>query len=193
MKQILNVDSTSDLTIISQRCNHFIQESNQHPLLKNLSIQYKDIHRVKARKRNLKNEFTESFNQAFDKISDLAQRAIFANGRNSFTVDKDPNFEPFYIFPLNGYKYMYSTEVEHSSLDYKQVFEVMFEQFGEDKGKTIITDILKFAYKQDCLAEGIEKGSEIILYNIPYYYSVRATSVPNYTQLLSNLSDFRYA
>ena len=175
---------------INQVCSIFVEESKGLPLLKNLSTKYFDIQKVKVRKKNSSNTFVNTFNEAFEEeLDNLHQRAVFANGLDSFEP-ADPiseGLEPFYIFPINGYRFMYSSEVENSNQDYKKVFDSMFEQFGDERGKDVVTDLLKFTYCHENLYEGIEKGSEIIIYNIPYFYAIRATS-DNYTELLTTIT-----
>ena len=175
---------------INQVCSIFVEESKGLPLLKNLSTKYLDIQKVKVRKKNSSNTFVNTFNEAFEEeLDNLHQRAVFANGLDSFEP-ADPiseGLEPFYIFPINGYRFMYSSEVENSNQDYKKVFDSMFEQFGDERGKDVVTDLLKFTYCHENLYEGIEKGSEIIIYNIPYFYAIRATS-DNYTELLTTIT-----
>jgi hypothetical protein len=132
--------------------------------------------------------FIETFNEAFEEkfnVSNLHQRAIFANGAKSFVTNEGA--EPFYVFPKNGYNFMYSPEVTNSNVEYKHTFEDLFEQFGEDNDNvaTIIADLLQYTYTSTELSEGVTAGAEIILYNIPFYYAVKQSSVENYQSLLS--------
>ena len=78
---------------------------------------------------------------------------------------------------------MYSKIVEDSFDAYTQVFESLIDQFGPKVGNKMLTDVLKFSYTDDKLAEGIASGSEIVLYNIPFYYAVRVSSIPSYHSL----------
>lgn len=166
-----------------------MDESYGEPLFKNLPSQYGHIHKVKARKRNISGQFAATFNEAFeDYEDDLCQKAIFANGLSSFSPSIGEGLEPFYVFPIDGYNFLYSSEVECSTQDHQHVFDIMFEQFGSEKGRDIVMEVLKFAYKQTNLREGIERGSEIILFNIPYYYAVRA-SLHEYSTLLTLVSN----
>ena len=129
---------------------------------------------------------SETFNNAFkSKLYKIRQRAIFANGEvSSHNIVEDAQ-DSFYIFPVDGYKFIYSKEVENSTEDYKQVIESVFGQFGEQKGKEVVTDLLRFSYTSKHLAEGILSGSEIVVYGIPFYYAVRSSSVDNYSDMLT--------
>jgi len=145
---------------------------------------------VKVRKRKADDSFTEAFNEAFvEEHFELRQRAIFANGSLSFQTSIDPLQEAFYIFPVDGYKYMYSKEVEHSGSEYRDVFEAVFAQLGDTKTNDVLTDLLRFSYTSNNLVEGIDHGAEIILYGIPYYYAVRSATYNSYNDLLSAITE----
>lgn len=191
---LTNEDTRQELILIADRCCHFIDESDGFPLLKNLPVSYGDFHKVKVRQRKGDDNLSETFNEAFeDEHYNLRQRAVFANGPVSFEPcdPEQDQLEPFFIFPVNNYRFMYSKEVENSGTDYKQVFDVLYEHFGTDKGNEVATDLLKFAYTQSNLAEGIESGAEIILYNIPFFYAIRTSTIDDYNELLSALEDFK--
>ena len=70
--------------------------------------------------------------------------------------------------------------------DYKQVFETIVEQCG-DESLDMVTDLLKFTYTHENLAEGLQNGCEVIIYNIPFYYALRASLVEEYDDLLTSL------
>lgn len=188
ISHLINQPVRPDLRVIAQQCSSFINESHGHPVFKMLSSEYSDVQRVKARKKNTKTDFTETFNEAFSShVNGLCQRAVYTYGES--TVERVcEGDDPFYVFPIDGYKYLYSTEVESSSADYRQVFDMMFEQFGPEKGREVIADLIKFSYTSTNLVEGIENGAEIIFYNIPYYYAVRVSSAPDYDNLLTLIS-----
>jgi hypothetical protein len=178
-----------EIQLLKNSCAQFIKESNGQPLFKNLSVSYNNFDKIKVRKRKGESgDFTETFNEAFEtQHPGLRQRAIFANGRTTFSPLFDGVVEPFYIFPTNGYKFMYSREVENSGQEYKQVFDTLFEQFGEEKGNEVLTDLLKFTYTSINLNEGISSGSEIIIYGIPFFYAIKANSADNYAELISSI------
>lgn len=178
-----------ELHLLRECCQQFIRESNGFPLIKNLSTNYNDVHKIKVRQRKSSNKFAQTFNNAFESYHyNLRQRAIFANGLSSFNQSTLISEEPFYIFPIDGYNYMYSKEVEQSDSEYKAVFESIFEQFGSEHGEEVLSELLRFTYTSTNLEEGIERGSEIILYNIPFYYAVRASSYKNYATLWTSIT-----
>lgn len=188
--------TNEEFRLISERCSQFLEDAGSLPLLKNLPQEYNDFHKVKVRKRKKLKEDTEgfahTFNGAFEaELHSLRERAVFANGPASFEPADMPSLDPFYIFPIDGYRFMYSKEVENSSQDYKTVFDAIFEEFGTERGNEVLVELLKFSYTSTNLHEGIEQGSEIIIYNIPYFYAIRTTSVEDYSVLLTNIKDLK--
>lgn len=176
-------NSINDLTTLVSQCSQFIEEAGDQSLLKSLSNQYDDVHKVKVRKRKTQT-FDNTFNEAFNFHYELRQRSVFANGQSSF-VSEGIQTDTFYVFPIDGYKFMYCNEVQNSTVEYQQVFDSIVDGFGQSKGNEVITEMLKFTYIHDNLNEGISNGSELIFYNIPYYYAVRANM--EYDSLLTTL------
>jgi hypothetical protein len=191
------LEPSYDLYQISQHernllnsCDQFIAESRGCPLIKNLSANYNDFAKVKVRFHSRHDVFIETFNNAFEDIgnvSNLHQRAIFANGEKSFRP-KD-NAEPYYIFPITGYKFMYNKNVANSNTEFKHTFDELLEQFdgGDNTAVDIVTQLLQYTYVSQDLHEGIVSGSEVVLYNIPFYYAIKQKSVGDYDSLLSSI------
>lgn len=177
-----------DLQPIQSNCSQFIAESASLPIVKYLPQTYNNVQKVKVRKHKRTNSFSSSFNDAFEnEVNDLRERSIFVNGISSLKESNDVTMEKFYIFPINGYKFLYSKEVENSTDNYKQVFEAIFDQLGEQSGKEVFTDLLRFTYVSEDLSNGILSGAEIIIYGIPYYYAIRENYIDDYEELLTIL------
>jgi len=167
VKDLMHTHQIDDIEIIKHRCSQFIEEADGNPIIKNLPQTYENFQKVKVRKRKQKNDFSNAFNGAFaDEMQDLRERAVFVNGY----VNIVESLDPFYVFPVNGYQFMYSREVENSSENYKQVFESIFKVWDESAATDVVNDLLRFTYISEDLSSGIQSGAEIILYNIPYYY-----------------------
>ena len=166
---------------IEKECSVFLKEAQGQPVLKNLPSKYENFHKVKLRQRKKKGEFYKTFNEVFDDVPNLRQRSITVNGEATFCTESG-EIEPFFIFPIDGYKFMYSLEVTNSKQDYKDAFEKIVETFQDTE---IVEDLLKYTYTSKNLIEGIVHGSEIIIYNIPYCYAVRANT--DYTTFLEQL------
>jgi hypothetical protein len=80
-------------------------------------------------------------------------------------------------------------EISQSNIEYKQVFDALFEQFGNDKGQAVavISDLLKYNYIKENLHEGLATDAEIVLYGIPHYYAVKCALVNDYAELYNAL------
>lgn len=110
----------------------------------------------------------ERFNRAFDEHHpQLQQRAVLATGVFSENTD-------VYVFPIDGYKFMYNPEIVDSATQYQQIFDSIAEGVDGDPDD-VIADMLKFNYHHTNIVEGIRAGSEIVLYNIPYFYAVQCS------------------
>lgn len=177
------------ISLIAERCSDYINESDGLPLYKSLSSTYNNFHKVKVRKRKDNADFTEIFNETFeDELHQLRERSVFASG-SSEQLPIAENEQAFYIFPIDGYRFMYSKEVRNSTHDYQTAFDAFFEEFGSEQGSEMMSELFKFTYSSKNLSEGIEQGSEIILYNIPYFYAIKTSSVEQYDDLLTSIAD----
>lgn len=166
------------LPTIKEECGLFLVESAGKPIIKALPRTLDGYRRVKVRKKKVKDEFIESFNESFFmEYTDIRNRAVFVNGRQ--VEDKDN--ELFYIFPVDGYSFMYNKEVFDSSDAYKKSFHTLIESFGEREGIEIFKDMLQYSYKYNDLPNAIDSGCEIIIYDISHYYAIRKTLIDNYT------------
>lgn len=177
-------DLDLELRTLKAQCSEFLKESQGLPVYKLLPTVYSDFQKVKVRKHKRDNDFISTFNEAFqDEVRDLRQRAVFASGE---FPDAEAGKASCYIFPKNGYKYMYCTEVTHSTSDYKTVFESIFQNV--DTPEEVIHDLLKFSYARENLFEGIQSRAELIFYHIPYYYAIKTESY-DYEDLLTDIAE----
>lgn len=171
------------LPTIKKECSQFLEESNNKPLLKNLSVNNDGFKKIKVRKKKTKDIFTESFNIAFPTHKDIFQRSIFANGERGFVESAIHETEPFYIFPINGYKFLYNVEVHASSIEYKELLEKFTQKVTEQSTIDIFSKIIRTNYINTNLENGILSGAEIIIYGIPYFYAIRKSLVDEYMGL----------
>lgn len=175
------------LETVKNECSQFLIESQGLPVFKLLPKRYSDYQKVKVRKIKKSNFFDGIFNSAFsDEISDIRQRSLFVSGDVIPSTNTD---DCFFVFPVDGYKYIYCAEVQESTDDYKRVFDSIFE--NTDNPEDIIQDLLKFSYKREELDVGIAKGAEIIFYNTPCYYALRTSYFKHYDHLIQELNWFR--
>lgn len=177
------------LCLVKQECSQFLSEQIEVPLYKALPNHYDMCCKVKARKQKKSDTLSEIFNKAFEsKHYNIRQRAIITYSTPPVLYDSS---ELFYIFPIDGYKFMYSKEVTNSTRSYKQVIDVLFDRFDNDNDAiNIITDLLKFSYSTVLLKEGIDARAEIIFYGIPYYYAIRTDLFPNYAELIVQINNY---
>lgn len=178
-------EQPTDFSIVQSDCSDFIHESNYHLVYRALPRSYNDIHRVKVRQQKHTDVVTRVFNEAFRETPNIRQRSIISQSTPPIPTI---NTEPYYIFPVNGYKYMYSKEVKDSSADYQQLIHTMFEHLSsEEAAAKILSDVVKYSYNTTNLLEGIRTGAEIIFYNIPFYYAIKCAAYPNTKTLISYL------
>lgn len=183
LKELLRTSTYDELHEIKQFCSVYIMESNCMPTYKLLPTTYNDIHRVKVRVQNKDGMLATVYNKAFESETfNISGRAIITS--SDLPTPHNPNVEPFYVFPINEYKFLYSKEVKDSSRSTQETINTIFEQFPTDDGLDLMVDVLQYTYVRTNLVEGISSKSEIIFYNIPAYYAVRCSTYPNYQQLL---------
>lgn len=176
--KLLNVIDfgSEDFKRISLDCQQFIEESQGQPLVKWCSSSYPDVHRVKVRKRKKRDNFDEVFNQAFDaEYPSVRNRSIIVNDDK-----KNESDEPFFVFPSDGYKFLYAPNIGHSKRQYGATLEGMRSSLKDDESSlSMLRDILQYSYRQDNLKFAILEKVEIIIYNIPYFYVVRGVTPYN--------------
>lgn len=174
-----------EVQAIKAECSQFLQESAGSPLLKSLPAAYFNFHKVKVRLQKRRDQVSDVFERAFGhEFVNLRQRAVFAYPTIP-TVTEGTDL--FYVFPINGYKYLYSKEVNNSSVDYHHVIDTLVEQFDDpSQASEIVTDLLKYSYVSTNLQEGISSDSEIIMYGIPYYYAIRRSACRDYGAVFTN-------
>lgn len=166
-----------DLLFVSLGCQDFLRESNGIPLIKNLPSTYGDFKKVKARYKS-SNDVGNIINEAFDCC--IFERAVFCNGPISFNPILDErvsNFDIYYVFPPDGYQYLHNptianlTEVElPTTLDQSSLIE-----------------LFKLGYSNQNLQEALLSEGQVIIYNIPHFYCVKA-SIVEYDDLYQQLT-----
>ena len=176
-------NTSNPYSCIKTECGGFLTEAASFPFFRLLPKTYDNIHKVKIRLQKKQNAFTETFNETF-KFANLRQRAIFTT---SHILEETETTEPFYVFPIDGYKFLYSKEVRNSNTDFKNAFDVILDSFNtENEATGLVKDLLRYTYVSDNLNEAVEHEAEVIFYNIPFYYAVRSNSI-SYEDLLTSV------
>ncbi len=166
------------LPTIQEECGLFLVESAGKPLIKSLPRSSDGYRRIKVRKKKHKDDFVSSFNETFFmEYNDIRNRAVFVNGNQI----EDAEHEQFYIFPVDGYSFMYNPNVSDSSEEYKRAFHKLIESVGEEEGTEMFKDMLQYSYSYNNLPSAIDYGCEIIIYDISHYFAIRKTLIDNYT------------
>lgn len=175
VRDILEHDSFNDTVkqALRTNCSIFLRESQGLPIFRQLPSSYADFHRVKVRLQKRKDGVSDVFERAFGQdYTNLRQRAVFTSASVPLVTE---HTEPFYVFPTDGYRFLYSKEVTNSNSDYRNVIDKLVLELGDlNEATDIVTDLLKYTYSTRGLHEGISSGAEVIFYGIPYYYAVRA-------------------
>jgi len=160
--------------IIQKKCEQFIRESKGVPLLKNLPSWYEDTKKVKVRHKSNIPIIGTLLNKAFN--HKIYQRAVFANGPQSFKPilnERVADFDIFYVLPPNGYSFLYNEMYSESAIDKLQDVE---ESLG--------TELVRFNFRHNELHRGLTGNAQILLYDIPYFYCVRASLI-DYNELIT--------
>ena len=161
---------------IENECSEFLAASEGHYIIKNLPIRHQGFAKVKVRLGKSRTDFSKSFNKAFeDTRHGLHESAIFGYTDVSL-ISETSSLESFYIFPINGFKFIYNPEVEDSSEDYTNI----------GMSGDFITDLLQLSYRTGSLDEAMKSKCEIIFYGIPYYYALRKSIVSDYMEFFSS-------
>jgi hypothetical protein len=173
------------ITIIRD-CSEFLKQSNGKPLVKFLPKEGPDQRKIKVRKRKTDSKFDKVFNTVFSQHPDLRQRAVFCSGASGLREeDAEADLEPFYVFPPDGFKYIYSPNVYRSSIQYQDTLDRFLDVMGENAAIETFKEVLKYDYIGSNLIDGIGQGCEIIVYNVPYFFAIRTSSVNKYSTLFS--------
>ena len=173
----------NEIDSIRQYCKTYIAESSGLPLYRSLTRVGNDIRRIKVRHRkapdsNLESCFQGAIGQEYP---NLLGRTVFAYPT---PIADSLNYESFYVFAPDGFRYLYNTAIRDSLAEYSFLFDRLTEHFDEiGEAKSAIMDSIDLGYTQDNLVAGISCGAEILLYDISHYYAVRS-SLFDYQDLL---------
>lgn len=171
-----------EVDTIKRECSLFLHEAKGQPLMKQLPSTSFNFQKVKVRLQKRRDQVSDVFEQAFgEQFPKLRQRAVYAYPR---VLAETPGHDLFYVFPINGYKYLYNKEVQNSSTDYQPVLETLLQQLDTQEASEIASELLKYSYVNHTLSEAFASGAEVIFYSIPYYYAVRASACGSYESLL---------
>lgn len=170
---------------ISSECSQYLAESDGLPLMKVLSSSYAIHQKIKVRYRhdNIK-ILDEAFKQQCKNIS---QRAVF-----TYTASPDhiaETDEPYYVFPTNGYRYVYDAGQFGTSKDYQIMVTALLERLeNQTQAYDIVADLLRYNCCSTQLRNGVSAGANIIIYSVPHYFAIKQSAYPNYAGLYTQLT-----
>lgn len=170
---------------ISEECSEFLTLSKGQPLTRFLKKEGNGLRRIKVRWKKSKlweSEFIHTFNSSFPQYKDILHRSVLAS-KNPDVSEMNEDEEPFFIFPINNFKFCYNPNITNITKTYEKLYENLNDFFSEES-VNIFHDLIRTGYVFSELDEGIEKNSQVIIYNIPYYYALRASLVPDYRDII---------
>lgn len=181
VEHLFNSRQDDQYDILRTECSQFISETDALPVYRSLSSSYADLQRVKVRHHKKPSQLTTAFNKAFvNETHNIIPRGVFTQ---SVLTESNLAHEPFYVFPINGYNFLYSKGVQNSNVDLNHAMSVLAENAID--AVEVASDLIRYTYTNKNLVEGINAGSEIIFYNIPYFYAVRVSAVSDYHSLIN--------
>lgn len=162
---------------IKGECSEFINNCGGFPMYKNLPSSREGFIRVKARHRKIPDHaFSDAFNTAFkNQTNNLLSKSIFCNSKEALPSDH----EKYYIFPINGYRILYSQNEKNSSATYQKALMEILDIVAEKQAISLLTTILSDDYTDDKLENALSQDREIIIYNIPYFFAIKCSLFPN--------------
>jgi len=182
LDDLLNENKKSPMYgTIMRECSQFFEQSTGLTMLKKQHTKYTDFKKVKVRFNN-KSQSSKKISQAFnEKTNNLIHKAIVCNHPSSI-LDVDGHLS--YVLPINGYKFIYNVEVSNSKKELNNSSNSLYSTIKNDElSDSILSDLVKYTYVDYDLHEGLKANAEIIIYNIPYYYTVSITAI-QYDKLL---------
>lgn len=154
-KYFFDIEAEPVLEQIDVHCSHYL--TSQVSLYKQLPVGTADAQRVKLRHRR-GDEFSETFNQCFD-FSRLYERSLTCY--TTMNRELQEGHEWFVVFPTNGFKYFYSPACESIS-DLRDIDPKLLPQ------------VVNLSFLSEQLQSHTYLDPEVILFNIPSYYVVKA-------------------
>lgn len=172
---------------IKTECSDFIRDSCGIPMYKMLPSNKDAFIKVKARHKKPKNlPLADAFNSAFaDVYPNIYYRSIFCNTNED---DNLPLYEKYYVFPINGFKFLYCNSVKNKTHAYKSAMLGVLDIMVENEAISLLSTVLADDYVDKDLHLALEKETEIIIYNIPYFYAIKCSilaSIEDYKLIIS--------
>jgi hypothetical protein len=178
---------------LSEECSEFIKESFPYPLLKTLPVTKDGFIKLKIRhkknKKYLSSKTFNIFNSALEKYhTNITFKALYGYPIEAVETlsESESTRELFYIFPTNGYKYIYNPNVKSSFAAYNDALS----KLQGNNLETAFKEILQESYVDKDLKNAMISGSEVIFFNISHYYAIRKSLIESSYEEFINLNGY---
>lgn len=167
---------------IIKECSEFLESSNGRPIFRMLPTAGEGFRKIKIRKKTRHNkEFERYFDMAFrEQYKDLRLRSMIAQTKPLTSVSS--GMEEFYIFPPNGFQVMFNKQVE-SYVEYIDSLQDVIA--SSNNAEELLRSLFRYTYTNGDIGDAIAHGSDILIYDIPYYYAVRKSLFPDYSSFIT--------
>jgi len=178
---------------VANECGEFIDNCGGYPLIKQLNSDGNFIKKVKVRKKNKKDTFIKRFDNAFNDIhNNLHGRSIFCNGDNMDLSNQKDKHDKFYVFPIDGFKFLFNSEVSYHR-DFQEIYNKMSRFMDKKKCEKVFVDLIEYSYKETdiSLRDALLTEKEIIIFDVSYYYAIRMNKFPDYPLLIQQIKELQ--
>lgn len=172
---------------ILKECKQFLEESEDKPLVRPLPMSGEGFRKIKVRKKNrYVHPFEQYFDKAFnEKYKEIRLRSMIVQ-TDSAARSCPEGSELFFVFPIDGYKILYNQYIN----DYATYADTLQKLLSESTTvEGLISQVFQFTYESNDLSKAIDSGAELLIYDIPYYYAIRASLVENYSEFVTRCND----
>ena len=169
--------------IIRAECGEYLRLSEGLPLFKTLPSSYGAFKRVKVRFQKAKDPTSAVFEAAFGHNKPgFRERVVITYPTPQEVLE---THDLYYIFPVDGFRYMFSPMVRDSNVDIGGVVNTLIERLDFTEGSSLAADLLQYSYQNTNLVEGLRSEAEILLFDLPNFLAVRVDIDPHYN-IISN-------
>lgn len=169
---------------IIQSCSKFLIDSNNNPIYKNLPTNGDGFRKVKIRQKSkYSNDIQKCLDIAYQgKFKNLMLRSMIVDTQYPPIHNKNENYEPFYIFLPDSYKIIYNTNIA----DFEDYMKKL-NSISKNVDTMTISQVFSDTYSEsENISDIINNKIQGIIYNVKYYFCIRASLVQNYHNFVTN-------
>lgn len=162
---------------ILKDCKVFLRQTTR-PLYKILPSSGEGFRRIKMRKKSKHAFMAEKyFDVAFNsQYKDLRLRSMVAHTTLPDVIEE--GLEPFYVFPVDGFKVLYNKNTPEYS-KYMKELDIVDTCIAP----VVLPTLFESCYSDD-MSEAFESNSDIVIFDISCYYAIRISLVENYQDFI---------